>query len=96
MIPAFSRALFAQAKAPAQESGPSADELYDIVELAPETSIWPLVFYSFLVLLLLTGIALIIRYYLRSRKTSTAKESPVLIAQRQLRQLALLYPLVTW
>jgi hypothetical protein len=87
MIPAFSRALFAQAKAPAQESGPSADELYDIVELAPETSIWPLVFYSFLVLLLLTGIALIIRYYLRSRKTSTAKESPVLIAQRQLRQL---------
>lgn len=85
MIPAFSRTILAQATA--QESGPSADELYDIVELAPETSIWPIVFYSILILLLLVGVALIAWYYLRSRKTTTAKESPVIIAQRQLRQL---------
>ena len=82
MIPAFPRIILAQ------ETGTSPDELYDIVELAPETSIWPLIIYSALFLFLLAGIALIAWYYLRSRKTATGKESPVVIAQRQLRNLA--------
>jgi hypothetical protein len=85
MIPAFSRTILAQATA--QESSPSADELYDIVELAPETSIWPIVFYSLLVLLLFVGVALIAWYYLKSRKTVATKDSPAIIAQRQLRNL---------
>jgi len=85
MIPAFSRTILAQATA--QETGASPDELYDIVVLAPETSVWPLVIYGLLVLLLLAGIALIVWYYLRSRHTTAAKDSPAVLAQRQLRAL---------
>ncbi|GEM_PF-461346 len=85
MIPAFSRTILAQAKL--QEAGPSPDELYDIVELAPATSIWRIVFYSLLTLLLLAGVTLIAWYFLKSRRPVAAKDSPVLIAQRQLRDL---------
>lgn len=71
----------------AQTPGASSDELYDIIELAPEESIWPLLVYSFLVFLLLVGAVLVIWFFLRSRKPSSARESPIKIAQQQLREL---------
>jgi len=72
-----------------QADAASPDELYDIIEIAPETSLWPVVIYSLLALLLLIGVALAIWYFLRSRQTAKVKESPVGIAQRQLRELEL-------
>ncbi|NLT71188.1 MAG: DUF4381 family protein [Verrucomicrobiaceae bacterium] len=71
----------------AQQPAASSDELYDIIELTPEESAWPLLLYSFLVLLLLLGAVLAVWFFLRSRKPNLAAESPIGIAQRQLREL---------
>ncbi len=70
-----------------QSDAASPDELYDIIEIAPETSLWPVVIYSLLALLLLIGVAFAIRYFLRSRQTDSPRESLIRIAQRQLREL---------
>jgi hypothetical protein len=81
MTPVFSIPFLAQGDAA------PPDELYDIIEIAPETSIWPFVVYSLLLLLLVAGAALAIRHFLRSRKTSPSKEPAIGIAERQLREL---------
>lgn len=78
----FSILLLAQAP-------PSSDELYDIVVLAPEKSMWPLAFYLILGLLLLAGLGAWIWYLLRTRKTASANESATAKANRQLRELSL-------
>ena len=74
----------------AQES-PSPDELYDIIVLAPEPSIWPLVFYLLLGLLLVAGLAAGAWYLLRLRKKASSGESATAKANRQLRELSLLH-----
>lgn len=70
----------------AQESA-SPDELYDIIVLAPEKPVWPLVFYLVLALLLLAALGVWIRYLLRSRKTASGAENASVKAIRQLREL---------
>ena len=72
----------------AQEN-PSPDELYDIIILAPERSIWPLVFYLILGLLILAGLGIGAWYLLRSRKATSRSESATAKAHRQLRELSL-------
>ncbi len=79
--PLFSLSLLAR------QSAATSDELYDIIEVAPEESIRPLLFYGLLVFLLLVAAVLAIWYFLRSRKPTPLRESPAVIAGRQLREL---------
>lgn len=71
----------------AQQPGASSDELYDIIELAPEESIWPLLSYALLIFLLIVGAVLAIWLFLRSRKPNSVGEAPIRVAERQLREL---------
>lgn len=70
----------------AQDSaGP--DELYDIIVLAPEKPIWPLVFYVVVGLVLL-GLAIwLICYLLKSHRSRKVIESPTIRAVRILKNL---------
>lgn len=70
---------------PAQAAPP--DGLYDIVVLAPEESIWPLVLFIGLACLLLGGLVWMGFFLLRSRRSPTARETPFGEARRRLREL---------
>ena len=55
---------------------PVADELYDIVILAPKAPLWPFLLWALLIFLFLGGIAALIIYILRSRTTAAPAVSP--------------------
>ena len=80
-MPAFLLSLLAR------QPAATSDELYDIIEVAPEDSIRPILFYGLLVFLLLVGAALAIWLFLRSRKSAPPRKSPAEIAHRQLQEL---------
>ncbi|HQZ27197.1 MAG: hypothetical protein KA250_06485 [Verrucomicrobiales bacterium] len=70
----------------AQDSaGP--DELYDIIVLAPERPIWPLVFYVVVGLILLGLMIWLICYFLKSHHSRKTSESPTIKAVRILKRL---------
>lgn len=63
------------------------DELYDIVVLKPEKSIWPLVIFISLACLLVGGLIWMGIYLLRSRRQPVRRETPAGVALRRLREL---------
>jgi hypothetical protein len=70
----------------AQDSA-APDELYDIVVLAPEKSVWPLVFFVIAALVLLGAILWLIRFFLKSNSSGKGSESPANKAVRILHHL---------
>jgi len=63
------------------------DELYDIVVLAPEKPIWPLLLFIALACLLVGGLVWMGFYLLRSRRQPVRRETAVGVALRRLREL---------
>ncbi|MDF1823763.1 MAG: hypothetical protein P1U68_03925 [Verrucomicrobiales bacterium] len=65
------------------QSTPPADDIYDIVVLAPKDTVWPLVFWSALAFIIIGALGWMIWYLLRGSSGKEAGPSPESIAFRR-------------
>lgn len=69
------------------ETTPGPDELYDIVVLAPEASIWPTVFIFSVVLLFFIALAILIWHLVKKYQDGKRGPSPAFQAKTTLREI---------